>query len=99
MGAVLTNHNRLDEAIMAFDKAIAADPSRAEAYYWKGANLLGKATLDKNNRMIAPPGTEEAFNKFLELQPTGDLAEAAKQMLASIGAEIQTQYKKTKKKN
>ncbi len=101
LGAVLTNNGRLDEAVMAFDKAIAADPSRAESYYWKGVNLIGKATLGKDNRMIAPPGTEEAFNKFLELQPEGDLAEAAKQMLASIGAEIQTSYKKQKttKKN
>lgn len=101
LGAVLTNNGRLDEAVMAFDKAIAADPSKAESYYWKGVNLIGKATLGKDNRMIAPPGTEEAFNKFLELQPEGELAEAAKQMLASIGAEIQTSYKKSKttKKN
>ena len=101
MGAVLTNNNRLDEAVAAFDKCIAADPNKAEAYYWKGVNLLGKATLDKNNRMIAPPGTEQAFNKFLELQPEGQLADAAKEMLASIGAEVQTSYKKSKttKKN
>lgn len=101
MGAVLTNSGRSEEAIAAFDKCIAADPDKAEAYYWKGVNLLAKATLDKNNRMVAPPGTEESFNKFLELQPEGQLAEAAKQMLASIGAEVQTQYKKSKttKKN
>ncbi len=101
LGAVLTNNGRLDEAVMAFDKAIAADPAKPESYYWKGVNLIGKATLGKDNRMIAPPGTEEAFNKFLELQPEGELAEAAKQMLASIGAEIQTSYKKSKttKKN
>ncbi|MCI0403402.1 MAG: tetratricopeptide repeat protein [Acidobacteria bacterium] len=101
LGAVLTNNNRLDDAITAFDKAIAADPTRAESYYWKGVNLIGKATLGKDNRMVAPPGTEEAFNKFLELQPEGQLADAARQMLASIGAEIQTSYKKPKatKKN
>jgi tetratricopeptide (TPR) repeat protein len=101
MGAVLTNSGRSEEAIVAFDKCITADPNKAEAYYWKGVNLLAKATLDKNNRMIAPPGTEESFNKFLELQPEGQLADAAKQMLASIGAEVQTQYKKSKttKKN
>ncbi len=101
MGAVLTNSGRAEEAIVAFDKCIAADPAKAEAYYWKGVNLLAKATLDKNNRMVAPPGTEESFNKFLELQSEGELAEAAKQMLASIGAEVQTSYKKAKttKKN
>ena len=31
--------------------------------------------------MVAPAGTAEAFNKYLELQPTGKYADAAKQML------------------
>ena len=96
-GAILTNTGKVDEALQAFDKAIAADPNRAEAYYWKGVNLVGKATL-KGNKMEAPPGTAEAFNKYLELQPNGPFADPAKQMLASIGAEVQTTYGKGKKK-
>ncbi len=40
LGAVLTNAsndpNGKKEAVEAFDKAIAADPNRADAYYWKG---------------------------------------------------------------
>jgi tetratricopeptide (TPR) repeat protein len=95
-GAVLTNSGKVDEAIAAFDKAIAADPNRAEAYYWKGVNLIGKATL-QGDKMVAPDGTAEAFNKYLELQPNGPFAEPAKQMLASIGASIETSYG-TKKK-
>jgi tetratricopeptide (TPR) repeat protein len=90
-GAVLTNSGKVDDAIAAFDKAIAADPNRAEAYYWKGVNLIGKATL-QGDKMVAPEGTAEAFNKYLELQPTGPFAEPAKQMLASIGASIETSY-------
>jgi tetratricopeptide (TPR) repeat protein len=90
-GAVMTNAGRADDAIAAFDKAIAADPSRADAYYWKGVNLLGKATL-KGDKMVAPDGTAEALNKYLQLQPNGQFAEPAKQMLASIGATIETQY-------
>lgn len=95
-GAVMTNNGKVDEAIAAFDKAIAADPNRAEAYYWKGVNLIGKATL-QGDKMVAPDGTAEAFNKYLELQPNGPFAEPAKQMLASIGASIETTYG-TKKK-
>jgi hypothetical protein len=52
--------------------------------------------------MVAPPGTAEAFQKYLELQPTGNYADAAKQMLASIGGSVETSYgnkKKTKKSN
>ncbi|MGZ4733066.1 MAG: tetratricopeptide repeat protein, partial [Terriglobales bacterium] len=94
-GAVLTNTGKVDEAIAAFDRSIQADPAKADAYYWKGVNLLGKATM-KGNKMEAPPGTSEAFNKYLELQPSGQFAEPAKQMLTSIGATIETSFGKTK---
>ena len=102
LGAVLTNQNKSNDptlrqnAVDAFDKAIAADPSRADAYYWKGTNLIGAATL-KGDKMVAPDGTAEAFQKYLELQPTGPHAEEAKAMLASIGATVETTYGKQKK--
>lgn len=107
LGAVLTNQSArqadqaarfklIDQATEAFDKATAADPTYAEAYYQKAVNLLGKATLDKSNKMVAPPGTAEAFNKYLELEPTGPHADEVKGMLAYIGAEVQTTYGKQK---
>ncbi len=95
-GAVLTNAGKVDDAIAAFDKVIAADPTKAAAYYWKGVNLIGKATL-KGDKMIAPDGTAEAFQKYLELEPEGKMAQPAKDMLASIGATIETGFG-TKKK-
>jgi tetratricopeptide (TPR) repeat protein len=94
-GAVLTNAGKVDDAIVAFDKVIAADPTKAAAYYWKGVNLIGKATL-KGDKMIAPEGTAEAFRKYLELEPDGKLAQPAKDMLASIGATVETGYGKKK---
>ena len=105
LGATLTNANHTNDvkmrqsAIDAFDKAIAADPNHADAYYYKGTNLVGGATL-QGDKMVAPEGTAEAFNKYLELQPTGPHAEDAKAMLASMGAPIQTTFgkKKTSKK-
>ncbi len=103
LGAVLTNANKTNDANMrnaavgAFDKAIAADPNHADAYYWKATNLMGAATL-QGDKMVAPPGTSEAFNKYLELQPNGAHAEEAKAMLASIGAKVETSYGKGKKK-
>jgi tetratricopeptide (TPR) repeat protein len=103
LGAILTNANIANDAKMrqaavdAFDKAITADPTKADAYYWKATNLIGAATL-QGDKMVAPPGTEEAFQKYLELQPTGSHAEEAKAMLASLGAKVETSYgtKKTK---
>jgi len=95
LGAILTNSGKLEEANAAFDKAIAAAPNRPDAYYWKGVNLLSKATL-KDNKMIAPPGTAENLNKYLELAPTGAHAESAKELLTSIGAKIETSFQKKK---
>ena len=96
-GAVLTNAGKADEANVAFDKVIAADPSKALAYYWKGINLIGKATVGKDSKMVAPDGTAEAFQKYLELDPNGPQAQVAKDMLASIGAPVETGFG-TKKK-
>ena len=103
MGATLTNFNKTNDpkirqsAIDAFDKAIAADPNRADAYYYKGTNLVGAATL-QGDKMVAPDGTAEAFNKYLELQPNGPHADDAKAMLASMGAPVETSFGTTKKK-
>lgn len=96
-GAVLTNAGKVDDAIAAFDKVIAADPAKADAYYWKGVNLVGKATNDKSGKVIAAPGTEEAFGKYLELQPAGGHAEEAKAMLQYIGSTIETSFGSKKK--
>jgi tetratricopeptide (TPR) repeat protein len=95
-GAVLTNAGRADEAIAAFDKVIAADPTKATAYYQKGVNLIGKETIGKDGKTVAPEGTAEAFQKYLELDPAGPYAEGAKAMLASIGAPIETGFGKKK---
>jgi tetratricopeptide (TPR) repeat protein len=94
-GAVFTNTGKPDEAITAFDNAIKADPTKGAAYYWKGVNLMAKATT-KGDKMVAPDGTAQAFNKYLELDPTGQYADPAKQMLAMIGASVETTYGKSK---
>jgi tetratricopeptide (TPR) repeat protein len=97
-GAVLTNSGKVDEANAAFDKSIAADPTKADAYYQKGVNLINKATTDaKTGKVIPAPGTAEALNKYLELQPTGQFAEGAKSMLQYIGSSIETSYGSKKK--
>ncbi|HZP22407.1 MAG TPA: tetratricopeptide repeat protein [Terriglobales bacterium] len=94
-GVVFTNTNKSDEAVAAFDKAIQADPNRADSYYLKGQALIAKSTT-KGDKMVAPEGTAEAFQKYLELQPTGKYAEIAKQMLAALGAPVQTNFGKPK---
>jgi tetratricopeptide (TPR) repeat protein len=96
IGAVYTNAGRVDDANAAFDKCIAADPNRAEAYYQKGVNLMGKETM-QGSKAVPAPGTVEAFQKYLELSPTGPNAEAAKAMIASFGETVQTGFGNKKK--
>jgi tetratricopeptide (TPR) repeat protein len=102
LGGTLTNANTKNDpemrkaAVEAFDKAIAADPNRADAYYWKGTNLIGAATL-QGDKMVAPPGTAEAFQKYIDLAPTGPHSEEAKAMLAAVGAKVETSYGTQKK--
>jgi tetratricopeptide (TPR) repeat protein len=94
-GATLTNANRADEAIAAFTKVNEVAPDRADAYYLKGTNLLSKATM-KGSEIVPAAGTAEAFNKYLELEPDGPYSQQAKDMLAAIGAKVETTYRSRK---
>jgi len=86
------------QSLEAFEKAIAADPNNADAYYFKGQSLMANVTMDSSGKMIAPEGTAEALNKYLELQPNGVHAQDAKGMLTALGSKIETTYGTKKKK-
>jgi tetratricopeptide (TPR) repeat protein len=94
------NAGDMKGASVACDKAIAADPNKADAYFIKGSVLVGmsEGKLDANGHYIALPGTKEAFNKYLELAPDGPHAGEVKQMMEMLGAKIETTYKDKKKK-
>jgi tetratricopeptide (TPR) repeat protein len=95
---VLSRTGQTDATIAAADKAIAADPNKPIPYYLKGQALIQKATVDpKTNKITAPPGTAEAYNKYLELAPNGPMAPEAKSVLAEIGEKINTKYSAGKK--
>jgi tetratricopeptide (TPR) repeat protein len=96
--ATLYNSGKLLESEAAADKAIAADPKKAEAYYIKGQALITQATVDpKTQKIIAPPGTAEAYQQYLELAPDGPHATDVKGILESIGAQVKSTYKAPKK--
>jgi tetratricopeptide (TPR) repeat protein len=91
---VLSRTGQTDATIAAADKAIAADPTRPIPYYLKGQALISKATVDpKTQKIVAPPGTAEAYNKYLELAPNGPMAAEAKSILAEIGEKVNSSYK------
>jgi len=93
LGATLVNVNQVEAASIAFQKAISADPTYADAYYQYGNNLLNKATTSPDGKPVFVAGTAEAFQKYLELKPDGQFAEAARGILAAAGTAVQTEYK------
>ncbi len=93
LGAVLVNIGQLEPAGEAFKKAIEADPNYADAQYQFGVYLVSKATTTADGKIVPPPGTKEAFQKYLSLKPDGPFADSAKGMLASFEAQLQTEYK------
>jgi Tfp pilus assembly protein PilF len=94
---VLSRAGQPDATAAAADKAIAADPNKAIAYYLKGQALINKATVDpKTQKIVAPPGCADAYQKYLELDPNGQFAADAKNILGEMGEQVRTSYKAKK---
>ncbi len=94
---VMSQTGKTDETVAAADKAIAADPSKPLPYYLKGQALVSKATLDpKTQKIVAPPGCIESYEKYLELAPDGPMAPEVKQVLEGMGQTIKSSYKAKK---
>jgi len=87
-----------DAQAEAADKAITADPNQALPYYLKGQGLIQKATVDQTGKMVLPPGCEEAYQKYLQLDPNGQFANDVKGILAQANTKIDTSYKAPKGK-
>ena len=93
LGALLVNAGQNEPAGEAFKKAIEIDPNYADAQYQYGVYLMSKASVTADGKVTPVPGTADAFQKYLQLKPDGKDADAAKAMLASLGATIDTSYK------
>ena len=91
IGAMLVNNGKAAEASEYFKKAVAADPSYAEADYQLGSTLMMKGTVDpKTGQQSYPPDTAPALQKYLQLQPNGAHAQEAQAMLQALGEKVQT---------
>jgi tetratricopeptide (TPR) repeat protein len=90
--------NNADAQVAAANEALKADPNQAVMYYIIGQGLVQKATIDpKTSRIVLPPGCAEAYQKYLELAPTGPYAADAKGILDQAGEKINSSYKAGKK--
>jgi tetratricopeptide (TPR) repeat protein len=94
LGAVLTNSGRAKEATDAFRKATEADAKYADAWYQLGVSLLADVKLDPATGKSTPaPGTIEALQKYLDLQPDGAHVAEAKGMIEALAGTVQTLIK------
>jgi tetratricopeptide (TPR) repeat protein len=97
LGAIMVNKGQMDEAATALKKATDLDPGNANAWYWYGMALMGKAQIKPDGTLIPAPGTLEAFQTYLKLQPSGPWAPQAQASLDSLQGKASLEYKKTKK--
>lgn len=87
-----------DAQVAAAELAIKNDPNDALVYYLKGQGLVSKATVDpKTQRIVLPEGCAEAYQKYLDLAPTGPYAGEVQAILQQAGQKINSTYKAGKK--
>lgn len=87
-----------DAQVAAAEIAIKNDPNDALVYYLKGQGLVSKATVDpKTQRIVLPEGCAEAYQKYLDLAPTGPYAGEVQAILQQAGQKITSSYKAGKK--
>jgi tetratricopeptide (TPR) repeat protein len=87
LGIVFYNKGHIKESLEPFQKATAADPTNADAWYFLGSVLLNQMDSKQVNdkvTYIIQPGTQEAYQKYLDLAPTGSHAAEAKAALDTI---------------
>lgn len=69
--ALSFNAAKYDAAASACEKSIAADPTKADSWFFKGFS----------QKKLNNPAADEALNKYLQLDPTGIHSAEAKQLL------------------
>ena len=92
LGVVLTNGGLIEEAIKAFKRAIKLDSKNSKAYYQLGISLVGMATFTSDGKTIPAPGTIEALETYLKLDPNGPNAAQAKSMISTLSGNIATDF-------
>ena len=80
--------------VAAANQAIQADPTQPIPYYIKGQGLVANATIDpKTNTIVLPQDCIEAYQKYLELAPSGSYATEVAGILSQAGQKVTTTYK------
>jgi tetratricopeptide (TPR) repeat protein len=104
-GISLYNANRLGDAVEPLQKSAELDPKNPQTWYLLGASLVYKMTIKKVGDKQVPefaPGTIEAYQKAIELDPNGPYGAQAKagleqlqQMAPGIDLKVNVRKKKS----
>jgi len=103
-GITLYNAGKLKEAVEPLKKATELDPKNAQGWYLLGASLVYNMTTKRvgnKEEVEFAPGTIEAYQKAVELDPNGTYGQQAKLGLEQLqqmapGIDIKTTAKKKK---
>jgi hypothetical protein len=80
--------------VAAANQAIQVDPTQPIPYYIKGQGLIANATIDpKTNTIVLPQDCVTAYQKYLELAPSGAYATEVAGILAQAGQKVSSSYK------
>jgi tetratricopeptide (TPR) repeat protein len=85
----LYNSGRIKESLEPLKKATEADPKNAQAWYLLGAALVNTMDFKTVGDTVTPimqPGTIEAYQKAIALDPGGPYAAQAKDGLDALQA-------------
>jgi tetratricopeptide (TPR) repeat protein len=88
-GTVLYNSNRMKESIEPLQKATTLDPKNATAWLLLGIAMVNTMEFKTEGDKITPviqPGTIEAYQHAIDLDPNGPIGAQAKQGLDSLQA-------------
>ena len=88
-GTVLYNSNRMKESIEPLQKATTLDPKNATAWLLLGIALVNTMEFKTEGDKITPvmqPGTVEAYQHAIDLDPNGQIGAQAKAGLESLQA-------------
>jgi len=104
-GITLYNVGKMKEAVEPLKKATELDPKNAQAWYLLGAALVGSMEykqVGSKLEVVIQPGTVEAYQKAIELDPNGKpdgpgaQAKLGLEALQELAPGIDTKLKKKK---
>jgi tetratricopeptide (TPR) repeat protein len=89
LGIVLSNKGDFKDAVAPLLKATQLNPKDGQAWFLLGSAYTGLITPNQQGDKMTydiPPGTADAYQKVIDLDPNGPLAAQAKQNLDALAA-------------